>query len=288
MVVDDLPVARPHQLDGVLGADACSARVARGAEPVVLWRARGPRLEASIGGPVHRAAKHLILEADIVGDDGRGEVVGHALASLEDKLQAGVVVGGEDLEGPEDLRHDGVEVLRLQHLLQGDEDRGGLQHAILLGRCVVLQLLAAEGEVGPGDLQQRVHVSQHLLRRVRQNGPNGQVVELAARRVLRHLLDDACLLPVVVDEADALGAALLAAASICILVALPGDVLKVVDVRPKDLPVEACIFNTDLALQIQGEVLCSGRGACELRDTERCLCQEVAHGPPAAMYQVHV
>mmetsp|Transcript_19793 Transcript_19793/g.41168 ORF Transcript_19793/g.41168 Transcript_19793/m.41168 type:complete len:289 (-) Transcript_19793:188-1054(-) len=288
MIMYDLPVARPHQLDGVLGADARPTRVARGAKPVVLRRARGPRLEASVGGPVHRAAEHLVLEAGVVGDDGRGEVVGHALAGLQDELQAGVVVGREDLEGPKDLRHDGVEVLRLQHLLQRDEDSGGLQHAILLGRSVVLQLLAAEGEVGPGYLQQRVHVSQHLLRRVRQDGPNGQVVELAAGRVLRHLLEDACLLPVVMDEADALGAALLAAASICILVALPGDVLKVVDVRPKDLPVEARIFNADLALQIQGEVLCSGRGACELRDTERCFCQEVTHGPPAAMYQVHV
>ncbi len=43
IVPNDLAVARPHQADGLGRADACAAGVARGAEPVVLWRAWGRR-----------------------------------------------------------------------------------------------------------------------------------------------------------------------------------------------------------------------------------------------------
>lgn len=59
-VLDDLAVRRPHQLDGLPGADARAARVASGAEPVVLRCASGARTDAGVRRAVEGAAQDVV------------------------------------------------------------------------------------------------------------------------------------------------------------------------------------------------------------------------------------
>ena len=65
----------PDDLDRLVSPDAGSSRVAAWAEPVVLGGAGGPRSDAIVGGPVDGGAEDLVLELDVVGDDGGCQMV---------------------------------------------------------------------------------------------------------------------------------------------------------------------------------------------------------------------
>ena len=74
--------------------------------------------------------------------------------------------------------------------------------------------------------------------------------------------------PVAVLEEDGLRAALLARGCIRILVTLPGHVLKVRHIWPKDLPVKPCIFQVHLRGTTDDIVPGAEDGSCAL-DTAR-------------------
>lgn len=59
-VVDHLPVAAPHQADGLGRADAGSTRVASRAKPVVLGRPCGACAQACIRGAIDGVRQHLL------------------------------------------------------------------------------------------------------------------------------------------------------------------------------------------------------------------------------------
>jgi len=48
MVVDDLTMARPYELDGLWRSDTSASRIARRTEPVVLWCAGGSCPETDV------------------------------------------------------------------------------------------------------------------------------------------------------------------------------------------------------------------------------------------------
>mmetsp|Transcript_58414 Transcript_58414/g.125527 ORF Transcript_58414/g.125527 Transcript_58414/m.125527 type:complete len:291 (+) Transcript_58414:530-1402(+) len=179
-------------------------------------------------------------------------------------------------------------MLRLENFLQRHKHSSGLHHAVLRRGHVVLQLLAAEGEVGTRDREQPVLMCHDLCRGVRKHWPDGQIVQLALRRDLADLVDEAGLHPVFMDEANALRTAFLSAACVGILITLPSHIIEIDDVRTKDFPIIAGILETNLAVRILCQILSSHRGASELSHPERAPIDKVAHCAPAAMDQIHI
>ena len=96
---------------------------------------------------------------------------------------------------------------------------------------------------------------QHGLGRDSEDRPDRQVVQIPRRRVRPHLLEETGALPVRVGEENALRRALLARARVCVLVALPRDIIEVADVRTEYLPVESGILDLDLAFRNLEQVL---------------------------------
>ena len=91
---------------------------------------------------------------------------------------------------------------------------------------------------------------QHCIRRDRQYGTDGEVVQSAFARTLAELVEQSARGPVLVHEHDALCGTLLAATRVRVLVALPRDVVNVSDVRAEDLPVKAGVFEEHFAAHI--------------------------------------
>mmetsp|Transcript_13451 Transcript_13451/g.33774 ORF Transcript_13451/g.33774 Transcript_13451/m.33774 type:complete len:205 (-) Transcript_13451:202-816(-) len=138
LVVDDFPVARPDELDGLLGADSRTPRVAGRPEPVVLRGAGGPGAHAGVGCAVDRVGEDLVPEVDVVGDDGGGEVLVHPLAGVEHHRDLVVAVPGHHLERPKDLRRHAAEGLVVaEHHVQWDEDGRRLKAPVAVGDGVV-------------------------------------------------------------------------------------------------------------------------------------------------------
>jgi hypothetical protein len=80
----------------------------------------------------------------------------------------------------------------------------------------------------------------------------------------------------------------LASSSIGILIALPGDVFEIVDIRAKDFPVEACIFDSDSASGFFSEVLGNFAAAGKLDDSEVGMIDDVLHVLVGAVEEVDV
>mmetsp|Transcript_43423 Transcript_43423/g.72371 ORF Transcript_43423/g.72371 Transcript_43423/m.72371 type:complete len:303 (+) Transcript_43423:84-992(+) len=281
-------MARPHHLDCLGSADTRPAGVPCGPEPVVLGGPRRARPPAHVGGAIHRAAQDLVLEGDVVGDDGGGEVVVHALARLQHQVDLRVQVVSHHLEGAEDLGGAQLEVLRLQQLLQRHVHCRGLDGAVALRDRVIGQLLASPEQLGTADVQKFARVPKHALRGLRENGPNGQILHGPSLGQRLHLLQQPQGLVVLVHEHDGLRAALLSAAGVRVLVALPGRVVHILHVRPEDLPVEASVFDLHFPRQRLGEVLRRAARARELRRPHMWALEKVLHHRPIAVHDVHV
>mmetsp|Transcript_22759 Transcript_22759/g.63199 ORF Transcript_22759/g.63199 Transcript_22759/m.63199 type:complete len:224 (+) Transcript_22759:1204-1875(+) len=82
--------------------------------------------------------------------------------------------------------------------------------------------------------------------------------------------------------------ALLPLAGIGILVALPCNVVHVGDVRAKDLPVEACILQLDLAIHVRTDLLGDPLAACEEGVARAGLQEHLVHSLAWAVEQVHI
>mmetsp|Transcript_87318 Transcript_87318/g.208881 ORF Transcript_87318/g.208881 Transcript_87318/m.208881 type:complete len:347 (-) Transcript_87318:208-1248(-) len=117
---------------------------------------------------------------------------------------------------------------------------------------MALQGLAAEGEGGPGNGEHAVHVLQELLRGPGEHRAVGELLEAPLARQLRQAPHDVHVrrCPVLVHEEHGLCAALLAREAVGVVVRLPGHVLHVCHVGAQDLPVEACVLQLYLALEI--------------------------------------
>ena len=109
---------------------------------------------------------------------------------------------------------------------------------------------------------------------------------MAPRGRFLNLLHETRRLPVLVDEADRLRGALLARERVRVLVRLPGHVLKVVDVRPQDLPVEARVLELDLAAEVERELLGHGLAPREERHLGVAPDEHVVEGRPRAVDQI--
>jgi len=257
-------VARPHELDGLGGANTCAAGIARGAEPVVLGGASGAGADANVGGAVDSVANAVVDKVNVVGDNGGGQMVRHALAALNDVGESRIRERGNHLEGPKDLGRAILEVLGLNDLGKRDKDGGRLQGTILLGDGMVGKLLATKADAGTREAGKLPGMLQHLLRGVGENGSDSQIFQLAAGGNGGELVDEARADPVLVGEEDGLRRALLASVGIGILIALPGNVVDAVYVRPKDLPVKPSILKLNLTVSQHGKLLGDLRATGEL------------------------
>mmetsp|Transcript_13912 Transcript_13912/g.29726 ORF Transcript_13912/g.29726 Transcript_13912/m.29726 type:complete len:446 (+) Transcript_13912:293-1630(+) len=255
---------------------------------MVLRGPGGARACSHVGGAIHRAAQHLVLEDLVVGDDGGGEVVVHALARLQHQVQLPLRVLRHHLEGPEDLPRAQREVLGRQNPLQRHKHRGGLDGTVDLGDGVVGELLPAPQQRRALDLEQRPHVAQHTLGGLRESGPDGQVVQCAALRQRLDLIQEPGGHVVLMRKENGLRGALLAGAGVGVLVALPGDVVHVLHVGAQNLPVEARVLDLHLAGQLPREVLRGAAAPGELRGAHGGLLEQRLHDGPVAVDDVHV
>mmetsp|Transcript_16907 Transcript_16907/g.38951 ORF Transcript_16907/g.38951 Transcript_16907/m.38951 type:complete len:87 (-) Transcript_16907:59-319(-) len=86
MIMHDLSVARPHQLDSLWSSDASSSWVASRAKPVVLWSASSASTDTCVCSPVHSAAQNLVLELHVLADYSSSEVGVAALERLQHEI----------------------------------------------------------------------------------------------------------------------------------------------------------------------------------------------------------
>ena len=129
---------------------------------------------------------------------------------------------------------------------------------------------------------------QHGLGRDSEDRPDRQVVQIPRRRVRPHLLEETGALPVRVGEENALRRALLARARVCVLVALPRDVIEVADVRTEYLPVESGILDLDLAFRNLEQVLGDLGTTGELSQTHVGVEYQPLGDRTTAVEEVHI
>eukprot|EP00967_Tisochrysis_lutea_P122158 scaffold201940_cov31-Tisochrysis_lutea.AAC.1 len=188
VVVDDLAVGRPAELDRISGVDAAGARISRWAEPVLLWCRSGARADAGVSRAADGVSKNFVDELSseggsgsvrkqqllvrqrsgrgvphmrVVRDDACGEMIFHAVEHLEDERQLILLVTGDDLEGSEKLgrcerkvvvgRHDG---------LNGDVYRRWLNGSVAVGDGVTREGGPTKGELGTRQLEARLNVRE--------------------------------------------------------------------------------------------------------------------------------
>ena len=164
VVVDDLAVGGPAELDGLWGVDPAGARIAARAKPVLLRRGGGPRANAGVARARDRLADDLVVELHVVRDDARGEVVRARIERVEDLVDLALLVIDDDLEGAEELRRRGGEVRRIGERREGHLHRGRRHRAVLGWDGVALKHGAAKDELGAGDREAIVDVPKELLR----------------------------------------------------------------------------------------------------------------------------
>ena len=110
------------------------------------------------------AVSDLLDEVVIVRDDACGEVVLDAVEQLQHVGQLAVRVGGDDLEGSEELGRRRLEGLRRgEDGLERHEDCGGLDGAVGVGHGMASERAAAKGKLGAGQREARVYVCKDAL-----------------------------------------------------------------------------------------------------------------------------
>mmetsp|Transcript_8290 Transcript_8290/g.19846 ORF Transcript_8290/g.19846 Transcript_8290/m.19846 type:complete len:364 (+) Transcript_8290:295-1386(+) len=289
-VCNNLPVARPHQSNGLCSPDPRSSRITRRPKPVVLRCTRGARPDPRVAGAVHSVGKDLSPEFNVIGHHGGGEVVLHSLADLEHQVNVTVLVCGDHLERTEHLVDHNVKMR--QELVQRYVDSGRLPVAVLLGNLGALQRLPTADQPGPRNLQDLVQESKKLLVAPGDHRAHREVSDISSLGQLHQLTLQSCLRPVLVHEQSGLGGALLPTVGVCILVAGERDVVEALarggDVGAQDLPVKTCILNADLSPQVQCELLRHLAATCELRHTRLRSHQEIVGDSTPCIQEVDV
>mmetsp|Transcript_84824 Transcript_84824/g.274153 ORF Transcript_84824/g.274153 Transcript_84824/m.274153 type:complete len:365 (-) Transcript_84824:751-1845(-) len=287
-VVDDLAVGGPAEFDGLGRVDAARARVAAGAKPVLLRRPGGPGADACVRGSRDGVTEHVLEKSDVVRDHTGGEMVLHGVENLEHQGQLALLPINNDLERPEQLRNGDLEALRVLQRFDRDPHCSRLDGTIDLGDGVAGQGLATEGQLRSRNLKASLHMGHEALGAPRHDRADGQVLQAPLGRGLGQLLDNALLVPVLVNEEHGLCRTLLAAESISVLVRLPGHVFHVHGVRPQDLPIETSVLQLHLALEVGAELLRDVLGAGEKRHAGVAVHEDLVHDRPAGIDQIHV
>jgi len=119
----------------------------------------------------------------------------------------------------------------------------------LLRHLGVGDRLSSEQESGPWDLEHGVDMALDSLVGPGKDWDDRKSLESSLFSVGFNFFDEPSLDPVLVSEEDALRGTFLAAQGVGVVVALPGDVVNLLeDSRPQYLPVKACVFDFDFSI----------------------------------------
>jgi len=129
-VCDDLSVVRPYEFNSLSCANACTSWVAAGSEPVILGCACGSCSESSVGSSVDRCTENSLGKYGIVGHDSRSQMVRHSLESVQHLVNILVLILGDDLERPEQLSSQQLELLGVLEMPKRYINRCGLVRSI--------------------------------------------------------------------------------------------------------------------------------------------------------------
>lgn len=295
VVRDHLAVGGPGGDDPLAGAYAGTTRITGRTEVVPLRCTGGAGTEPSVGGAVDRPREDVGDEGGVVADNGRRQVMVHA---LQDDLEHGhilLAVDHDDLEGPEQLRGQELEVG--QEMTERDLDSRGFEGPVLLGDVVVLERLAAAHETRARDREDLADVRLDLLVVPGEDRTDGEVLQAAPLGQEGELRQKTLSDPVLVDKQDALGRALLPAPSVGILVALPRHVAhqglgvaRMKGVGTKDLPVEPGVLDLDTPTHSLRDGVRGTARAGELNETDHVLglLEELGRGLAGGTHEVDV
>jgi hypothetical protein len=287
VVSDDLSMSCPDSQDGLFGTDACSSGISSGPEPVVLGSSSCPSSDAWVGDSIDGLSKDSVKEADIVRDETGSEVMAEVIAAIDDGVDVLITIRNNNLERAKKFLAAELEIL--DELFDADLNCSGLIGAVDF-RDVVLdwKRFSSEKQFRSRDLQDLIDVVLDSLVVPGQHRANSQIIKFATLGKLSNCVSDALLHPIFVDKHARLSWAFLASSSIGILIALPGDVFEIVDIRAKDFPVEACIFDSDSASGFFSEVLGNFAAAGKLDDSEVGMIDDVLHVLVGAVEEVDV
>lgn len=291
VVLDELAVARPDEANGLGRTNASAVGVTSGAEPVVLGGTSGASTHTEVGGTVDSVTEELVLECNVVGDDGGGKVVGDALHGLEHTGDILVSVLGHNLEGSKELGGGNVEVLLgCKNRVKGNLNGGGLNSTVLLVDGVVLELLATKEKLGAREAEYLVLVLHDTLGGPAEDGANGEVVEGAASGKSLHLVNETGLVCIFVAEEHRLSRALLSRDGVRILITLPCNVLNVLlvdNIGSDDLPVKSSVLDLDLAVGGLEQLVSHGGAASELSQAYRGIGDNLLGGETISVEEIH-
>jgi len=178
-VRDDLTVTGPRRNDRLRRTDARRTRITRGSEPVVLRRTRSAGPHPHVGGAVEGRTEHLVVERIIVAHHRSSEVMRHALHDVEHHVQGGVVVLHHDLERPEQLSRQQLEVLHESR--EGHLDRRRLESTVFRWNRMTRERDTAEQQLGAVDLHDLGDVGTDLLVGPGHDRSDGEVLQLSTR-----------------------------------------------------------------------------------------------------------
>ena len=142
-------------------ANTGTAWITAGTEPVILRSACRPATYSTVGGAITRRAKHCILEGDIFADYCSSKVMRHALKNFEYLRQFVVTPGYDDLERPEQLGRDQIE-MRSGNGVNGNPDRGRFQCTVAIGYRMTAKRITAKLQFRTGNRQHRINMRFHF------------------------------------------------------------------------------------------------------------------------------
>lgn len=180
------------------------------------------------------------------------------LQDFEQVFKVFVSVFNDDLEWTEQFGGDQVSLLFTSKMLNWHLDSSGLVRTIACWNSMVSEWDTTEEEFSTIKFETSVNMSLDLLVVPGNNWPDSQILKLSLCGLSSHLFKDICLSPVFVIKHYGLGGAFLTSVSICIMIALPGDVINITlslwYVWTQNLPVVASIFKSDSSVEFFHEV----------------------------------
>ena len=253
---------------------------------MVLWGSSRSGADTLVGGAVDGVSYYVVEEDGVIADDSGRQVVVHSFEGGEDLSELRVAVLCDNLEGPEELGGDELEVFA--DLLDRDKDRCRLVSPVAVWDVVPLELLSSEEQPGSRDLEDRINVFLDLDIVPGEHRSDCEVGQLSPGSQCLQFFDEPLSHPVLVRKKYRLRGAFLPRGSVGVLVADVGDVVDIGDVRAEDLPVESCVLDLDFPVRHLREVLRDSGGPCELGQPVVGVLDYVLHHGRRAVYHVNL
>lgn len=185
-------------------------------------------------------------------------MVWQLLQDFEQVFKVLVSILNNDLEWTKQFGGDQVPLLLTSEVLNRHLDCSGFIRSIAFWNSVVSEWDTTEEEFCTIKFEDGVNMSLDLLVIPGDNWTNSQILKLSLGGLSCHLLEEIGLFPVFVHKHYGLGGALLARVAICIMIALPGDVinigLRLWHIWTQNLPVIAAIFKPDFSIEFFHEM----------------------------------